>query len=131
MELTAHREILIVEDEEKIANLLASHLRRASYEVHVETRGAAAVDYAAAHAPQLVILDLRLPDMHGYEVCKALRVLYNSWAVPVLMLTAMDQPIDQLHGLAHGADAYMTKPFELAEVLDTVAKLLNDPAPAL
>ena len=121
-------EILVVEDEEKIARLLRSHLEDVGYSVHTETRGRTALTYAAEHQPDLVILDLQLPDMGGYAVCKELRNLSCVWVTPVLMLTGMVQPIDQLRGFAHGADAYLTKPFELTEVLETVAVLLGETA---
>ena len=124
------RKILVVEDEEKLARLLEQELTSAGYDVHVELRGQAALQHAAERQPDLVILDLRLPDLNGYQVCKELRQLYSSWAVPVLMLTAMDMPIDQLRGFATGADAYMVKPFDFQDLLETVALLLGHAAPA-
>jgi DNA-binding response OmpR family regulator len=124
------RRILVVEDEEKIARLLVLQLESAGYEVHTEAYGKTALSYAAEHQPDLAILDLRLPDISGYEVCKELRKLYHSWIVPVLMVTAMDQPVDQLRGFACGADAYLTKPFSLPELLETVALLFGQAARA-
>ncbi len=122
--------ILVVEDEEKIAAVLASQFRLAGYDVHTETHGRPALRYAVEHEPDLAILDLRLPDMDGYDLCKALRTVYSPWNLPVLMLTALNQPIDQLRGFAHGANAYMTKPFELTEVVETAAQLLEHTASA-
>ena len=130
MRAELRRKILVVEDEEKLARLLEQELTSAGYDVHVELRGQAALQHAAERQPDLVILDLRLPDLSGYQVCKELRRLYSSWAVPVLMLTAMDMPIDQLRGFATGADAYMVKPFEFQDLLETVALLLGHGAPA-
>ena len=118
--------ILVVEDEEKIAGLLMSRLEGAGYSVHTEAHGRTALSYAAEYPPDLVILDLKLPDMGGYEVCKELRHLSRHWVIPVLMLTGMTQPIDQLRGFAYGADAYLTKPFELSKVLEIIAELLGD-----
>ncbi|MBI4598000.1 MAG: response regulator, partial [Candidatus Omnitrophica bacterium] len=92
--------------------------------------GKAAISWAVEHQPDLVILDLVLPDMDGHKVCQELRRLYSFWALPVLILTAKNQPIDQLRGFAHGADAYMTKPFESGELLRTVALLVGNTAPA-
>jgi DNA-binding response OmpR family regulator len=121
--------VLIVEDEEDVATLLEDRLEQAGYATHTEERGKAALTYAADHRPDLVILDLMLPDLDGYEVCRQLRTLYHAWAVPVLMLTAKDKPVDQLRGFAHGADAYMTKPYEGTELLETIALLLRDTGP--
>ena len=118
--------ILVVEDEEKIARLLMLRLESAGYSVHTEARGRAALSYVAEYPPDLVILDLKLPDMGGYDVCKELRHLSRHWVIPVLMLTGMTQPIDQLRGFANGADAYLTKPFELPKVLETIAQLLGE-----
>lgn len=120
----------MVEDEEKIARLLASRLELVGYEVHTEAYGKRALNDAVACRPDLVILDLRLPDMDGYEVCQQLRSFYHAWVVPVLMLTALDTPLDQLRGYTAGANAYLTKPFELPEVLETVALLLGEAAVA-
>lgn len=120
------KRILVVEDEEKIAAVLASHLERLGYDVHTEMYGSFGLRYAIEHRPDLVILDVKLPDISGYVVCKELRKLYHSWIVPVLMITAMDQPIDQLRGFAHGADAYLPKPFDLSDVAETVALLVGE-----
>jgi len=125
MESFPHRQILLVEDEERIAGLLKDYLESVGFEVHSETRGAEALKFAATHRPDLVILDLQLPDIHGYDVCKELRKQYHSWTLPILMLTGMDAPMDQLRGYAHGADAYMTKPFEPPDLLPTIALLLG------
>jgi len=117
--------ILIVEDEEKIATLIAAQLELVGYDVHTEGQGRPALEYAAEHRPDLVVLDLRLPDIDGYTVCKELRRLYHSWTVPVVMVTGLDQPIDQVRGFAHGADAYMTKPFDLGELVEVITTLLD------
>ena len=124
------RRILVVEDEEALARLVKWQLESVGYEVHTEGTGTRALTYAAEYRPDLVVLDLRLPDMHGYDVCNKLRELYHPWVLPILMLTAMDKPIDQLRGFAHGADAYLTKPFESAELLKTVTLLLGQSAAA-
>ena len=118
--------ILIVEDEADMAGFLKERLTSAGYKVHTASSGKAGLSYAAEHESDLVILDLLLPDIHGYEVCKELRKLSNPWGQPILMLTAMAQPIDQLRGFAHGADAYLTKPFDSNELLKTVAMLLGE-----
>ena len=126
----AHRQrILLIEDDEAIARLLHVYLDSAGYDVHVEHDGHHAITYATLHQPDLVILDLRLPDMHGYDVCRELRKTYHSWVLPIMMLTGMDTPIDQLRGYAFGADAYLTKPFEPPELLPTVELLLGRTGP--
>ena len=125
---TSQAKILVVEDDEKIADLLTRQLEAHQFQVHAETRGKSALRYAAAHRPRLVILDLRLPDLNGYEVCRGLRQLYDRSLVPVLMLTAMDRPVDQLRGYAYGADAYLTKPYDAAELIQVVSRLLTDGA---
>ena len=130
MSAGGRKKIVVVEDEEKISAVLASQLELMGYDVHTETHGTAALRYAAEYQPDLVILDVKLPDVSGYVVCKELRKLYHRWVVPVLMITVMDQPIDQLRGFAHGADAYVTKPFDLTEVTETVARLLGETATA-
>ena len=123
--VTARQRILVVEDEEPIARLLQRYLESVGFDVHREGSGAAALGYAAEHRPDLVILDLRLPDVHGYDVCKGLRRLYHAWVVPIMMLTGMDTPLDKLRGFSYGADAYLTKPFEPPALLPTIELLLG------
>lgn len=117
--------ILVVEDDAAMARVLGAILESSTYEVHVESSGHGAIGYAAETPINLVILDLRLPDLDGYEVCKQLRRFTDSWELPILMLTGMDKPIDQLRGFAFGADAYLTKPCDPDEILKTVASLLG------
>ena len=123
--ISTRQRILVVEDEEAIARLLKSYLESVGFDVHSETSGAEALSYAAEHRPDLVILDLRLPDIDGYEVCKGLRRLYESWVVPIMMLTGLDTPLDKLRGFGLGADAYLTKPFEPPALLPTIEFLLG------
>ncbi len=123
------KQLLIVEDNAPLAALMAANLKLAGYEAHVETTGRGALRAATLSPPDLVLLDLRLPDISGYDVCKGLRTLYHSWVMPVVMVTGLDQPIDQLRGFAYGADAYLTKPFQLTELLETVALLLTGHSP--
>ena len=125
-----HKQILIVEDDWDQARVLQLELEAVGYATMTLGNGNAALSYAAEHQPDLVILDVRLPDIGGYEVCKQLRKLFYRWDVPILMLTGMDKPMDQLRGFAHGADAYLTKPCEYTELLKTVALLLGETIPA-
>lgn len=121
------RKILVVEDEEPLARFLKWELESAGFQVQTALRGKEGLRCAAEQRPDLVVLDLRLPDMHGYDVCRELRRLYHPWALPVLMLTAMDRPIDQLRGFAFGADAYLVKPYEPTELLQAIETLLEKP----
>ena len=107
------KRILVIEDDELLANSLKRLLELEGFEVHTQTSGTTALTQAAERPPDLVVLDLKLPDLSGYEVCRELRKLFHSWVVPVVMLTGMDRPIDQLRGFAYGADAYLTKPCAL------------------
>lgn len=122
------RRILIVDDEPAAAKLLRLLLESSGYEVSVADCGMTALRYAADQRLDLVILDLRLPDLPGYQVCRDLRKLSAPWEIPIVMLTAMDRPIDQLRGFAYGADAYMTKPYDSTELLQTISLLLGQTA---
>lgn len=120
------KHILIVEDEEALAVMVQHKLQQSGYTAHVETRGRDALAYAAKHPIDLAVLDINLPDITGYQVAKELRALSYPWVVPMMMLTIKDQPVDQLRGFAHGADAYVTKPFSAVELCHTVAQLIGD-----
>jgi DNA-binding response OmpR family regulator len=119
------RQILVVDDDVLMAKMLKARLELAGFDVHLEHTGAGALQYASIHKPGLVILDLRLPDIHGYQVCALLRKLFHRDCMPVVMLTGMEQPVDQLRGYAHGADAYLTKPCEADELLGTISELFG------
>ncbi len=118
--------ILIIEDDSDAAKLLKMRLSSQGYQVHTEEYGKTGLNYAADNPPDLVILDLKLPDMHGYEVCRKLRELYRAWEMPILMLTAVSETMDKLRGFATGADAYLVKPYKPDELLQTVSLLLED-----
>lgn len=117
--------ILVVEDEEALARLVKSHLERAGHDVHVENQGKPALVFATEHRPDLVVLDLMLPDMSGYDVCVELRRLYHPRILPVVILTGLNQPKHELLGFNHGAEAYLTKPVQTIELLGTVAVMLH------
>jgi DNA-binding response OmpR family regulator len=126
--MNAHhrKRILIVEDEEPLARSLKARLESIGYEVRTETYGKRGLSYAASNPLDLAILDVNLPDINGYEVCMELRKLSHPWTIPVLMLTVKDKPVDQLRGFAHGADAYIVKPFDSQELFQTVALLIGE-----
>ena len=125
-----HRKcILIVEDDEDLADLLKMRLEEEGFAAHAVTQGSAGLSYASEHQLDLVILDLRLPDISGLEVAKALRRIYHPWVLPLLMLTGLDKPVDQLRGFSHGADAYLTKPYDPEELLKTINLLVGEQSP--
>lgn len=107
--------ILIIEDEPDMARGLEDNLKFEGYAVHLETNGVAGLNYALANPVDLILLDLMLPQMPGYDVCKTLRAKGNN--TPIIMLTAKGQEIDKVLGLELGADDYVTKPFSLRELL--------------
>jgi len=115
--------ILIVEDDPNIALGLEEVLRSESFEVAVCRRGDQAVEAYQKHRPALVLLDVMLPGLSGYDVCKQLRA--KKAATPILMLTAKGQEIDKVVGLDLGADDYVTKPFGVRELLARIQALLR------
>lgn len=114
--------ILVVEDEARIAEVVARYLERDGHMVTLVDGGAAALALAAQQPPDLIVLDLGLPDMPGEEVCTRLRSLSD---VPIIMLTARDREDDLVRGLQVGADDYMTKPFSPRELTARVRALLR------
>jgi two-component system KDP operon response regulator KdpE len=121
--MSARRDcILVVDDDPLMVRLVRTHLERAGYRVLAARRGQDALDVAATDRPDLVILDLMLPDLDGYEVCRQLR---ESSLVPVVMLTARGAQPDTLRGFEVGADDYLTKPFAPAELLARVQAVLR------
>jgi len=114
--------VLVVEDDEEIAQVLQRSLRLDGYEVRLAADGEAALDAAAAYRPDLVILDLGLPRLDGMEVARRLRAADD---VPILMLTARDALEARVEGLDAGADDYLIKPFERQELLARLRALLR------
>ncbi len=114
--------ILVVEDEPSLQETLAYNLKKAGYVVESAADGRAALEVARRLKPSLVILDIMLPELDGFEVCKILR---REMTVPILMLTARDDEIDRVVGLEVGADDYLTKPFSMRELLARVKAQLR------
>ncbi len=114
--------ILLIEDEESIASFMAMYLRKEGFEVDMAADGAGGIKLAARRPPQVVILDLMLPDMDGFEVCRRLR---RESDVPIIMLTARDAATDKVVGLELGADDYVTKPFDPRELVARVKSVLR------
>ncbi len=118
-------QILVVEDEAEMALFLKQRLESKGYRISIAGTGQDALNQAAQTQPDLMILDVGLPDLSGYDVCERLRRIYSSQVVPVLMLTAKNDPMDKFRGFDHGTDAYLTKPFDLAELEKTITMLLD------
>lgn len=121
--MTAPNHILVVEDDPAVASSLSEGLRRAGYTVSCLSSGLAGVEFVREHSPHLIVLDIRLPDLSGFDVCRQMRQL--GLHQPILMLTALGDEIDKVLGLEMGADDYMTKPYSLRELLSRVRALLR------
>jgi len=114
--------ILVVDDEKTLRDMLEYNLRRQGYRVLAAADGNEAIRLAYAERPDLIILDIMLPGMSGFDVCRAVR---KELTVPILMLSAREEEIDKVLGLELGADDYLTKPFGLRELLARVGAMLR------
>jgi DNA-binding response OmpR family regulator len=114
--------ILVVEDELTLQETLAYNLKRQGYDVETTGDGPSALTAARQSHPDLILLDIMLPGLDGFEVCRILRQEMNT---PILMLTARDDEIDRVVGLEVGADDYLTKPFSMRELMARVKALLR------
>ena len=114
--------ILVVEDEDNIASIVRLYLEKAKYQVERVSDGESAVRRANAASPDLIVLDLNLPDIDGLEVCRRVRA---GSQVPIIMLTARDDDVDKIVGLEVGADDYLTKPFNARELVARVKAILR------
>jgi PleD family two-component response regulator len=108
--------LLVVEDDFDIANMLRIYFTGQNYDVDVAPRGAAALEKTRQILPHLIILDIMLPDIDGFEVCRILRTSTRTSHVPIIFLTQRDERSDKLQGLELGADDYVTKPFDIEEL---------------
>jgi two-component system OmpR family response regulator len=115
--------VLIVDDEPNIRDLLSTSLRFAGFSVHAVGNGADAVNAAEKGAPDIILLDVMLPDMNGFSVTKKIRSMGIN--APVLFLTARDETEDKITGLTVGGDDYMTKPFSLDEIVARIHAILR------
>jgi DNA-binding response OmpR family regulator len=116
------KKILVVDDEKKIVEIVKAYLERDGYQVLAAYDGKAALEIARQHRPDLLILDLMLPEISGLDVCRALR---KESDIPIIMLTAKDEVTDKIIGLEMGADDYVTKPFDPKELLSRVRAILR------
>ncbi|HLR24594.1 MAG TPA: response regulator transcription factor [Fodinibius sp.] len=117
------KKIIIVEDEPSLVFTLEDTLESEGYEVFITEEGEKAVQIVEQEEPDLMILDLMLPGMSGFDVCKKIRT--KDFTLPIIILTARDQEIDKVTGLNIGADDYMTKPFGVKELLARIKALLR------
>ena len=123
------QKILIVDDDENIANLISLYLTKECFETRIEHDGQAALAAFKEYNPNLVLLDIMLPIMDGYQVCREIR---NISKTPIIMLSAKTEVFDKVLGLELGADDYMIKPFDSKELVARVKAVLrryNEPAP--
>jgi DNA-binding response OmpR family regulator len=117
--------ILVAEDEKDIRELIAFTLRFAGFDVLLATNGAEAVEVAEAERPDLVILDVRMPKMSGYEACRRLKENPQTASMPVVFLSAKGQDSEIQQGLESGAEEYILKPFAPDELIQQVRDILN------
>src|SRR5512134_37572 len=114
--------ILVVDDEPAVTDLLAYNLRKAHYDVLTAADGRTALQLAKDSKPDLILLDLMIPQIDGFDVCRELR---KSSHVPIIMITARGEEIDRVVGLEIGADDYVTKPFSVRELMARVKAVLR------
>jgi len=119
------KRILIVDDEPNIVISLEFLMRREGFEAEIAVDGEAALEAVARTKPDLVVLDVMLPRLDGFEVCRRIRADPDSRSVKVLMLTARGRETEVARGLALGADAYVTKPFSTRDVVAQIRRLLG------
>jgi len=116
------RTILIVEDDKALVDVLNYHLSKEGYKVVIALDGEQALEMARKSRPNIILLDVMLPKMDGFQVC---RILRKETTVPILMLTAKDSEIDKIVGLEIGADDYLTKPFSMRELVARIRAMLR------
>ena len=116
------KKILVVDDERKIVEILQAYLERDGYQVITAYDGRSALELARSNSPDLIILDLMLPEVSGWDVCRELR---GESDVPIIMLTARDDTTEKIIGLELGADDYVTKPFDPKEIISRARAVLR------
>lgn len=116
------KRILIMEDEEAISDLLAYSLRKEGFAADVASTGEQGLKAITAFHPHVILLDVMLPDMSGFDICKRVT---NEHTIPIIMITAKSDTVDKILGMELGADDYITKPFEIREVIVRIKALLR------
>ncbi|MBI4560169.1 MAG: response regulator [Candidatus Hydrogenedentes bacterium] len=117
--------ILVIEDDTKTAEFVSKHLTAAGHTCMIEGSGANALEVAKQNDLDLVVLDIMLPGTSGFEVCRRMRRDADLYTIPILILSAMNEEEEVLHGLAQGADDYVVKPFEIQNLIQRVEALLR------
>ncbi len=117
--------VLIADDEENLLVLLKDNLEERGFEVNVAADGEEALESVTAEKPNIIILDVEMPKLNGWQVCEKIRANPNLKDVPVIILSAYAQPEHIKRGLQAGANLYMTKPFKMDELEDNLRKLLK------
>jgi two-component system alkaline phosphatase synthesis response regulator PhoP len=126
--MTTKKKILVVEDEAELTGAIQIRLEQAGYEVLVAYDGQQGLEKARGENPDLIVLDLMLPKMDGYKVCRMLKFDEKYKKIPVVMLTARAQEKDESLGYEVGADAFITKPFKYQVLLSKIRELLGEGA---
>jgi DNA-binding response OmpR family regulator len=122
----ARKRILLVEDEPELNRAIKIRLEAAGFEIISAMDGEEGLEMARKEKPDLIVLDLILPNMSGFDVCHKLKIDKEYKDIPIIMLTAKFQPNDIRFGIAMGADAYITKPYESQELFTKIGELLKD-----
>lgn len=122
--MTDKRRILLVDDEPNIVKIVSRRLESEGFEVSIAMDGEMALEKARAEKPDLILLDVMLPKLSGYEVCRQLKQDARYQRIPILMLTALAQQTDEEFGFEIGTDAYMRKPFKTQQLLDKINELI-------
>jgi len=119
--------VLVVDDECDFRHLIGMFLQRSGMPIDIRTAdsGPAALAAAQADPPDLVLLDVMMPDLNGFDVCQRLRAHVRTRTTPVLMLTSLDEPMDRTRGFLAGVDDYLAKPFDRGELLARVRRILQ------
>jgi len=114
--------ILLIDDDEKLAGLLSAYFKKFDITLSIETTPSAGIQFIQQHPPDLIILDVMLPEMDGFDVCRIIRQKSN---IPIIMLSARGDVNDRVVGLATGADDYLSKPFEPRELVARIENILS------
>lgn len=123
--MTNHKHILVVEDERDLVDLLVYNLQKSGYRTSTAANGRQALDLAVSSKPDLILLDLMLPELSGTEVAGRIRTNPATTSVPIIMLTAKGSEVDQIVGLSVGADDYLPKPFSMKVLLARIEAVLR------